>query len=415
MRPATINDLMATLGCTRWPERWAELYDSVMDQFDTQGCEYTDPAFYDRLGDQYNILKTHRADYKQAAAEIGKDENLSRLLLLLCTVVQDRPHALTEFPEFSMPVAPDGGRAIQYDMLPALMMCAACDHTYALLTARNLPQKHIDYGMNRLDAMISTFKERNNNAPGAKAWTWYHRTAVDALLYKTGRLEIEVNMTFTDSAIVFEDSLCKGRTVAMATGGLYHRSGHVLGTKHYEDAEGAFEPTVAEDAFGWTGHIFKENGLLSPEKTVLEKSRWVKCLEPGDPVVALHIPPGGGMTPERVDEAFAEAVAFLAEYFPEFPYKGFRCTSWILDPHLIDILGEDSNLGQFIKRFNLMCMKSAGRDALNYVFLHPDPATAVIEDLPEETSLQRKLKKVYLSGNCIYETYGYIPKNRITG
>jgi hypothetical protein len=77
---------------------------------------------------------------------------------------------------------------------------------------------------------------------------------------------------------------------------------------------------------------------------------------------------------------------------------------------LIDILGADSNLGQFLKRFNLICLKSAGRDALNYVFLHPDPATAVIADLPEETSMQRKLKQFYLSDNCIYETYGYIPK-----
>lgn len=415
MRPATISDLMNSLGCTHWPERWEELYDSVMDQFDTQGCVYTDPAFYDRLGERYNVLKTYRADYQLAAAEIGKDENLSRLLLLLCTVVKDRTHALTELPAFSMPIAPDGGRAIQYDMLPALMMCAAYDHTYELLTSRKFPQAHIDYGMNRFDPMISTFKERNNNAPGAKDWVWYHRTAVDALLYKTGRLEIEVNMTFTEKAIVFEDSQCAGQTVAMAAGGLYHRSGHMLGSKYYEDETGAYEATIAETEEGWTGYLFEENGLLSPEKTVLEKSRWRKCLEPGDPVVALHIPPGGGLTPEKVEAAFAEAVTFLAEYFPEFQYKGFRCTSWILDPKLIDLLGEDSNLAQFIKRFHLMCMKSAGTDALNYVFLHPDPASAVIGDLPEETSLQRKLKALYLSGSCIYETYGYILKSRITG
>lgn len=414
MRPATIHDLMTTLGCTQWPERWAELYDGVMDAFDAQGCIYTDPAFYDRLSEKYNVLTAYREDYKQAAIAVGKDENLSRLLLLLCTVIKDRTHALAEFPTFTMPTAPDGGRAIAYDMLPALMMCATYDHTYALLTSRKLPQKHIDYGMNRFDPMISTFKERYNGAPGAKDWTWYQRTAVDALLYQTGRLEVEVGMTFTDRAIVFEDSLCKGKTVAMATSGRYHRSGHLLGTKGYEDECGAFEATIAETDKGWTGYIFKENGLLSTGKKTLEKSRWVKCLEPGDPVVALHIPPGGGMTPQKVDAAFAEAVAFLAEYFPEFHYKGFRCMSWILDPRLIDILGADSNLGQFIKRFDLMCLKSAGRDALNYVFLHPNPATAVIADLPEETSLQRKLKNVYLSGSCIYETYGYIPKTRIT-
>ena len=139
MRPATINDLMSALGCTKWPERWAEIYDNIMDQYDKYGCEFADPVFYDRLGDRYHVLREYRDYYKEAAAEIAKDENLARLLLLLCTVAKDRGHAMDEFEQFSPPVAPGGKREIKYDMLTALVMCATYDYTYGVLTSHHVP------------------------------------------------------------------------------------------------------------------------------------------------------------------------------------------------------------------------------------------------------------------------------------
>ena len=78
MRPATISDLMSSLGCTKWPERWGEIYDKVMDQYDKYGCDFTDPIFYDKLADRYNVLREYRDYYKEAAVEIGKDEDLAR-------------------------------------------------------------------------------------------------------------------------------------------------------------------------------------------------------------------------------------------------------------------------------------------------------------------------------------------------
>ncbi len=409
----TIEELMKANNCTKWPERWAEIYDSVMDQYDKYGCEFADPVFYDRLGDRYNVLREYREYYKEAAEKIREDENLARLLMLVTTVARDRAHAVDEFNEFTPPAHPEGKRDIKYDMFTGLVMCATYDYTYGLLTSHKVPKKHIDYIMNIYGAMISTFKARNDGAPGAMSWTWYQRTAVEAILYRTGRLEIEINLKFSNRITVFEN-IESGEIVTLATAGKFHRDGMILGSKYYEDEEGSFEASVEETDDAWIGFAYGERGLVDTSaKRVLKKSEWKKTIEPGDPVVGLHIPPGGGMTPEKVDEAFAEAKEFLATCYPDFKYKAFKCESWLMDPELCKILGEDSNITKFINRFIPACLKSSGRGVFSFVFLQSNPAAAVVENLPEDTSLQRKIKQHYLDGGCIYEMHGFIPKDKI--
>ena len=413
MKPATIAELMSALGCTDYPERWTEIYDKVMDEYDKYGCELADPVFYDKLGDRYNVLHKYRDYYKTAAAEIAKDENLSRLLMLLAEVARDRAHAVKEFDQFTPPVAKDGKREIKYDMLTALVMCATYDYTYSLLTSQNLPKEHIDYAMNVYDGMISTFMARNGGAPGAMSWVWYQDTAVKGHLFRMGRLEIEINIKFPDSAIVFRSKTDKDKTVTLATSGKFHRDGYPLGSKSFEDEEGAFDASLEETDEYFVGYAYDERGYLAKDKVTLKKSEWTTLIKGGDSVVGLHIPPGGGMTEELVDEAFDMAKKFLATFYPEFDYKAFVGVSWIMDPALTDILGEQSNITKFMKRFTPMGIKSQGLGILNFIFLSPDPANAVIEDLPEDTSFRRKLKKLYLDGGCIYEMYGFIPKEKI--
>ncbi len=413
MKPSTIAELMGSLGCTEWPARWAEIYDKVMAEYDKYGCELADPAFYDRLGDRYNVLHKYRDYYKTAAAEIAKDENLCRLLMLLSEVARDRAHAVEEFGKFTPPVAADGKREIKYDMLTALVMCATYDYTYGVLTSQNLPKEHIDYAMNVYDGMISTFMARNGGAPGAMSWVWYQDTAVKGHLFRMGRLEIEVNIKFPDSAIVFRNTIDKEKTVVLATSGKFHRDGYPLGSKNFEDETGAFDAFIEETDKSWCGYPYDERGYLAKDRVTLKKSEWTIALAGGDNVVGLHIPPGGGMTDELVTEAFDMAKEFLATFYPSFDYKAFVGVSWIMNPALATILGDNSNITKFMKRFTPMGIKSQGHGILNFIFLSPDPANAVIEDLPEDTSFQRKLKKVYLDGDCIYEMYGFILKEKI--
>ena len=85
-------------------------------------------------------------------------------------------------------------------------------------------------------------------------------------------------------------------------------------------------------------------------------------------------------------------------------YKAFYCGSWLLDHSLIDLLGRDANISKFSARFTTFGVKSAGLSPLNFVFHLPKDTK--IEELPENSRLQRILKKHYLDGKAIYDMHG---------
>ena len=74
----TLEELARKLNCEKYPARWAEIYDGVMEDYEKNGCPLTDPAYYDALHEKYNVLVKYIDTYKEAAALIGKNEYLSR-------------------------------------------------------------------------------------------------------------------------------------------------------------------------------------------------------------------------------------------------------------------------------------------------------------------------------------------------
>lgn len=91
--------------------------------------------------------------------------------------------------------------------------------------------------------------------------------------------------------------------------------------------------------------------------------------------------------------------------YPEYEYKAFYCASWLLDHTLVDLLGKDSNVSKFSARFTTFGVKSAGTSPFNYVFRRYGDVK--VEELPEDTRLQRLLKQYYLDGKFIYDMHGF--------
>ena len=151
---------------------------------------------------------------------------------------------------------------------------------------------------------------------------------------------------------------------------------------------------------------YGENALVSSETVTLKKSEWTLALENGDPVVSLHIPGEGRLDPELVDETLADTKKFIADYLPDFKYKAFYCHSWLLDPQLEELVGSESNIVKFGKRFIRQTGKSGGGAIFSFVFLNPG-AKNDLDSLPENTRLTKALKYHYLDGKRIYEVFGY--------
>ena len=401
MKFATLAELMQAVGCTKYPARWQEIFDAVMRDFEENGCPYTNPAFYEALHREYGVFGTHLSVIKEAAVQIGAREPLARFLALLVAAQQDRTQIYADIKEFQAPISADDAPDLAVDMVTALALFAMVPYTAELLAPRHLPQALYDYIVQNTEHSIGYFQARYGR-PGCCLFDWCQRV-IDGRILRIGRLEYELFAAFRVGS-VYENGA--GERVALCHDVILHRDGFPLGSFGYTDEAGAYTATLTETAHAYIGYPYLPSGLVSTETVTLPKSAWRQIIAPSGPVVALHIPKGEGFSPEAIDASLAEARALLARCYPDYPYQAFTCRSWLMDPALATLLGEEANIVRFGRRFAPMAFKSQGRDVCNFVFFDPEGRMPVA-DWPEDTRLQRALKAHYLGGNAVYEFYGY--------
>ena len=127
----------------------------------------------------------------------------------------------------------------------------------------------------------------------------------------------------------------------------------------------------------------------------------------GEPILEVHIPRGGKMTPELCRASFRAARAFFARFFPEYRYSYFTCNSWLLDKTLSDFLPPESNIIKFGNLFDRLSCSEA-LYMLDYLY----PIGTKKEDLPNitpTTSLAAKIRDAVLAGKKFYPAFGVIP------
>lgn len=141
-----------------------------------------------------------------------------------------------------------------------------------------------------------------------------------------------------------------------------------------------------DDATHVIGQAISPLGLAVPEDVRLPRTSWRRVLAPGETILEIHIPPGGGMTPEACQASLNEAVGFFRKHFPDRAFTVFTCLSWICDPSMPKILPATSNLVRFQKEGYLFPLPCSDKWVNQFIFGHRpfDPATA-----PRDTSVQR--------------------------
>lgn len=123
------------------------------------------------------------------------------------------------------------------------------------------------------------------------------------------------------------------------------------------------------------------------------------------PVVCLHIPTDVDLRPEVLRPSVREALKKLYEIFPEYADKTVYTHTWLLSAQLKEMLPESSNILRFQEMFDIEPEGYPGNDILTWVFKNPNLPK---EEYPEDTSLQRKLKKFLLEGNQFCNGRGYL-------
>lgn len=122
-------------------------------------------------------------------------------------------------------------------------------------------------------------------------------------------------------------------------------------------------------------------------------------------VISLHIPSDAKLTVENCRKSYEESREFTDRYFPEYRNQPYVCNSWLLSKQLIKLLPDTSNILRFQQQFDIMRECEGDGEELEWVFKRKDiPYT----ELPENTTLQKNMKKFLLEGGKIGLAYGVL-------
>lgn len=144
------------------------------------------------------------------------------------------------------------------------------------------------------------------------------------------------------------------------------------------------------------GRLQFEKGKLN-NKNIEGFSRYSNCLH-------IHIPEGETLSPDKCSESLSKARGFFKTHWNR-DYPIGSCHSWLLHENLKMILDQDSNIVQFSKLFRIIENDNNNKQTLERVF---GEGLKISSDLPENTSLQRKMKAFLQKGNRIGMGFGIV-------
>ena len=125
-----------------------------------------------------------------------------------------------------------------------------------------------------------------------------------------------------------------------------------------------------------------------------------------DPYIGVHIPSDAVLEYNALKESFENARAFFTKYFPDYADKEIRCSTWLFAPEVRERLSETSRIRMFGDFFKLTPTETKSNSFTIWLFGVEDNGN--YENLKEETSLQRSMKKFLLDGGKLTVTNGVL-------
>ena len=390
----TLTELCALLEIESYPEKFEELYQNL----DKSSAIPYGEDYLESLQSEYSLFGEHYADVLDAYRALVADERLSLWCTLAVKFVTGNAKK-SEIKSLKFPKA-EGAGADMMRLFVLLPLVPGCAELYAAHGYSKQEILSVLEVVNRCLALSRVFLGRPGYKDSYYGWT---------LIYLF--CEMFDYGSFNFQFVRFEEKikLLKNKTTGECalffTEGRFHRDGKTLGDAGFTDDEGAFDADFTETDTEYTAHLIV-NARVSKELTVLKKSEWEVIIEEGDEALGLHIPSGVDFSKEAIDESLKIGREIAKKTFPEYSPKLITCGSWLLDPTLRTLLGDSSRIVAFAERF-IRCpgKASSGRAGFSFVFRGyscPD------SELPEDTSLRRKMKNHYLGGGYTYGYRGFI-------
>jgi hypothetical protein len=189
-----------------------------------------------------------------------------------------------------------------------------------------------------------------------------------------------------------------GQVLALAEDGKkLNREGYIDGSASPLGSEGAWTARLTENEHEVVGYPYSPLGMALQRQVRLPLTDWEPVLRKDSWVLDMHIPAGGGMTPEACLDSHRMALEFFDRHHPGHPWTALVCRSWIFNTQLEQLLPAEANMVRYMRDLYLFPLRSSGTDGLWNIFLQ-EPFD--IRTAPRASSLQRAVIEFLEAGNA---------------
>lgn len=388
------KEIAQYVGVTDYPETFENIYQALIPG----KTEFGNPVMLEKYEQEYEVLQQYYEIAVTAVLKLRADKKLFIYGAVLCEYIK---HCST-LEARCVPLPKQNG-TLERDFFALFLMYTAFPGCVDFYRSRGFSQAEIKQVLSHIRPCI-TLGEKETGRPILTDvyynWTMLY---IYGELIHCGNFSFQ-NKIFSGDAILLKNKLT-GEYVPMMTDGRFHRNGLVLGTAGSEDPEGSFPAEFTETPNSFVGHPVLYN-RVSPKKTVYPKDIWECVLRPNEHVIAVHIARKADISRDTVLQAFREGALLAGRQFPDCNPHFLVCYSWLLDPTLAAILPQ-SKIAQFGEVFLRFPVMSRGTEYKMFVFPGHDGPN---DTLPEDTTLQRKIKQHLISGGHIHFTAGIYTK-----
>lgn len=392
-----LREIAARLGIETYPPELDTYFEE--DGFDGENTLYADKEFLLGVDEKYNVFGVHRETVLSIAEDIKHDGELLVWLNLGVKYFNEFGNDAEKCKAFPLPKTAQKSTSV--DVFAIILIMSQLDMTRQRYLSRGVPENEADNNLCAFGKCFASMSERFGRAFLPLSHFNWLCNYVSARIFNIAGFNFEVR-TYPCRGIYIKNKKSK-ELVPLMLNEKMHKSGLVLGTAGCEDEDGSWFASYEETEDAFIGYASDKDGVVHNEKKEYPKTEWELFLKPGDDMISFHIPKKADFTPENLDKAFKEGCEKVKQYYPEKNIKCLLCSSWLVSPQLKSIMKPTSNIVAFANRFTPFPQKNDGKAVFSFVF----PAGIdKYEDLPENTSLERALKKLYLDGGYLYTYVG---------
>jgi hypothetical protein len=391
----TFREIADSVGVGEYTPLLDEVYASLTDM-DTPAC---DISLIDSLQSEWNLFGEFYELVRALALEVNQDIARSAWVKVTAKYAMCQDDAGAR----EVPVPQPDGTAVTA-MLPLYTLLPIIPVGIQEYRARGFSDEEVAELLKQYRSGIAIVKKQSG-MPGINKtyYNWLMHFA-KAIIFQTDGMQFELRQL--PENVVYLKNKVSGEVLPIMNSGIIHKSGlNMLGSGGFEDADGSFCGEFLEDDKSYYGYACIDSKVQTKCGTY-SKAELEVFLRPGDDCLSIHIPRGTDISNEALDRYFAAGRQIARERYPEHNGVAIFGSSWILDPNLIPLVGPESKIAGLQSRFIKYPQKTTGKDCFSFVFGKPNYED--YQELPEQTSLQRKLKQLYLSGGCTHSFAGIV-------